>query len=175
MSDLFNQVQEGHDPITELLSKIPGFKGYIERQDRRASDKLLREEIARHYTKLESEVSALQRDAISQGGIEYVDDLEAAAIKLRQFVDRVRTASYGYSPLFDAVKINQDELATMYEYDLALLNQAETVQAAIDNVASSFGTDGLAASIRHLTRTAQDAVDAFNQRASIILGGEQSQ
>jgi hypothetical protein len=41
-----------------------------------------------------------------------VDDLEGAAIKLRQFIDRVRTASYGYAGFFDAVKVRSEELDT---------------------------------------------------------------
>ena len=52
----------------------------------------------------------LQREFINSGDIGYVDDLEAAAIKLRTFADRVRRATRGYSGLFDAVKINEEEL-----------------------------------------------------------------
>ena len=64
-------------------------------------------------------VSALQREFISSGEIAWVDDLESAAIKLRTFADRVRRASRGYSGLFDAVKINEEELAQLYTYDAA--------------------------------------------------------
>jgi len=35
MSDLFDQVTSDQDPIKKLMSKIPGFKGYIERATRR--------------------------------------------------------------------------------------------------------------------------------------------
>jgi len=47
----------------------------------------------------------------TQGGIAYIDDLEAAAIQLRTFADRIRRATRGYSRLFEATKINQEELA----------------------------------------------------------------
>ncbi len=46
MSDLFDQVTSSQDIVTKLLAKIPGFKGYIERQNRRAADKLLRDTVA---------------------------------------------------------------------------------------------------------------------------------
>ena len=115
-------------------------------------------------------VSSLQRDLISQGEIFYVDDLEAAALKLRQFTDRVRTASYGYAGIFDAIKINEEELEQVYQYDYALLAFSDEVNAAVDNVETSIGTEGLQAAIRHLTSVSQQCVDAFNKRSEVMKG-----
>jgi len=172
MSDLFDQVTGDQDIFKKIISKVPGFSGYIERQNRRAADKLLRGVVADRYEEQWQRVSGLQRDAISHGEIKYVDDLEAAAIKLRQFIDRVKTASYGYSSLFEAKKINEEELAQLYQYDLALLDSVDEVASAVDNVGASFGTDGLPAAIRNLTSIAQQCVDAFNRRSDVILGSE---
>ena len=168
MSDIYNQVIGDQDFIKKLFAKIPGFKGYIERGDRRMSDKILRESVANEFDSLYQRISGLQRDLISQGGLAYIDDLEAAAIKLRQFIDRVRTASYGYAGIFDAIKIKEDELAKVYEYDAGLLELSERVRSAIDNVETSMGTDGLPASIKHLTNLAQEAVHAFNKRSEVM-------
>lgn len=171
MSDLYDKVTGYQDIFKKILGKVPGFSGYIERQNRRASDKLLREAVANHFEEQWQRISGLQRDLISQGGLAYVDDMEGAAIKLRQFIDRVRTASYGYSGLFDAVKINENELAQLYQYDLALLQTADEVGRAVDNVETSIGSDGLPASIRQLTGLAQQAVTAFNKRNEAMIGG----
>ena len=170
MNDIFDKVAEDQDPIKKLISKIPGFQGYIERGDRRMSDKLLRETIANEYEAHYQRISGLQRDLISQGGLAYIDDLENAAIKLRQFIDRVRTASYGYAGLFDAIKIKEEELATIYQYDAALLEKSATVSAAIDNVESSIGTDGLPASIRHLISVSQECIEIFDKRSNALKG-----
>jgi hypothetical protein len=102
------------DLITKIASKIPGFKGYLERQTRRDSDKLVRDTIFDRFRELEGRVSRLQRDLINQGQIAYVDDLEATAIQLRTFADRVHTAPRGYAGLFDAVKVNEEELTKLY-------------------------------------------------------------
>ena len=170
MNDIFDKVAEDQDPIKKLISKIPGFQGYIERGDRRMSDKLLRETIANEYEAHYQRISGLQRDLVSQGGLAYIDDLENAAIKLRQFIDRVRTASYGYAGLFDAIKIKEEELATIYQYDSALLEKGATVSAAIDNVESSIGTDGLPASIRHLISVSQECIEIFDKRSNALKG-----
>jgi hypothetical protein len=175
MSDLFEQVTGYQDIFKKLLSKIPGFKGYVERTNRRMADKMLRSEVAERYEEQWQRISSLQRDLIAQGEIGLIDDLEAASIKFRQFIDRVRTATYGYSSFFEAAKVNEEELAKMYQYDLTLLELVEEVKHSIDNVETSIGSDGLPASIRSLISLAQRCVDAFNRRGEVMRGGTEGE
>ncbi len=174
MSDILEKIKEGKDWLSKIIAKIPGFKGYMERADRRMSDKLLRENIANTFEGLYQRVSGLQKDLISQGGLAYIDDVESAAIKLRQFIDRIRTASYGYAGIFDAIKIKETELGQVYEYDATLLAMSDEVTRAIDNMETSIGTDGLPAAIKHLTNISQQCVDAFNKRSEVMKGIAQS-
>ena len=76
----------------------------------------------------------MQRNFISEGQIELVDDVEAASLKLRQFIDRVKNAAYGYAGFFDAVKVKQEELAAIYEYDLQFLDLEDEIARAIENI-----------------------------------------
>ncbi|MEA3352149.1 MAG: hypothetical protein U9Q82_16205 [Chloroflexota bacterium] len=168
MSDLFEQITSDQDPFKRIASKIPGFGGYIERQNRRTADKELRETVADRFEELWQRVSAVQADLLNQGGILYVDDLEKAALKLRTFIDKVRRAAYGYSGFFDAVKINEDELTRVYQYDAAMLEMVDEVGHAIDNVEASIGGDGLPASIRNLVSKGQQCVDIFNRRKEVM-------
>jgi len=170
MSDILEKVTGDQDFFKKILAKIPGFKGYIERGDRRLSDKILREKIADEFEVHYQRVSSLQRDLISQGELQYIDDLEASVLKLRQFIDRVRTASYGYAGIFDAIKIKQDELDQVYQYDYALLALSDEVASAVDNVETSIGTEGLDAALRHLRTVSQQCVDAFNKRSEVMQG-----
>ncbi|MBA4419744.1 MAG: hypothetical protein C0391_01200 [Anaerolinea sp.] len=168
MSDIFNKVVSQQDAIRKLLGKIPGFSGYFERENRRSSDKVLRDMVAKQFEEVWSRISGLQRDLISQGAIYAIDDLEAAAVKIRQVIDRVQKASYGYSGFFDAVKINEKELELLYNYDLAMLDNVDAVSKAVDNVETSIGSDGLPAAIRNLTMVAEQCVSMFNKRAEVI-------
>ncbi|KAA3647973.1 MAG: hypothetical protein DWQ07_03000 [Chloroflexi bacterium] len=168
MSDLFDRVTEDQDPITKLASKIPGFDGYIERQTRRNADKLLRESMASSYEELVKRISDIQKDLVSSGEISVLDDLETAVTKLQTFVDKIRNASYGYSGFFDAVKINEDELAQIYHYDLSMLEMQEGISSAIDNIEQSIGSDGLPAAIRHLIGLSRDLVSAYEKRDEVV-------
>ena len=166
--ELFQKVTGDMDFFKKIASKIPGFKGYVERQNRRDSDKLIRDTIHRRFRELEGRVSGLQTDFITSGDIQYVDDLERAALRLRTFADRVRTAPRGYSSLFEAVKINEKELEKLYEYDVTLLDKGEEIDRAIDDIESSIGTDGLPAAIRNLQTLSKECVKAYDRRQEVV-------
>jgi hypothetical protein len=168
MSDLFDKVRADQDPFTRILGKIPGFKGYIERTSRRNADKILREQIAAEYKELWKRISEIQSDLASAGELQYLDDIETAATKLQTFIDKVSGAAYGYSGFFDAIKINEEELARLYEFDAVLLEGADEVSRAIDNVEASIGTDGLPAAIRHLVGLTQDLVSTYERRDRVL-------
>jgi hypothetical protein len=66
------------------------------------------------------------------------------------------------------VKINEEELAKLYEYDAALLDRADEVGRAIDNVEAAMGTEGLPAAMRALETAARQAVEAFDRREEVV-------
>jgi hypothetical protein len=169
---MFDKVTSSQDIFKKILGKIPGFGGYIERENRRSADKLLRDTVASRFEEVWKRISALQKDLVNQGAIEFLDDMESSAIKYRQFIDRVRNASYGYSGLFDAVKINETELAQVYQYDLAMLTLADEANQAVDTVEASIGSEGLPAAIRNLNSHATAVIKAFNKRAEVVLGSQ---
>jgi hypothetical protein len=169
MTDPMGKITEGKDLLGKIRNFVSGFVGYFERDNRREADKLLRQTISSRYEEQWSRISEIQRQLIAAGQIEAIDDLEAAAIKLRTFVDRVRGASYGYSGFFDAVRINAPELEKIYAFDLALLENVQKVTSAVDNVSASIGSDGLPAAMRNLASLSQDVIDVYNRRDETIL------
>jgi hypothetical protein len=174
MEEFFQNVTGQQDPFKRLGSLIPGFKGYIERQNRREADKLLRDTVARRFDEQWKRASQLQVDMVSQGMIAYVDDMERATLQLRTFIDKISTAPRGYSGLFDAVKINEKELEAIYQYDAAFFDLAEQVGRALDNVEASLGDEAaLPAAIRNLTSIARMAVETYNRRSEVIIGDGQ--
>lgn len=167
--DPLGKVTEDKDLLGKIRGFLSGFIGYFDRDRRREADMLLRETVAQRYEEQWERISSIQRDMIKAGQLEYVDDLEAAAVKLRAFIDRVNRASHGYAGLFDHVRINSDELKQLYEYDLSLLENVERISHAIDNVSASLETEGLPAALRNLETISQEAVDAFNRRDELLL------
>ncbi len=169
MTDPMDKVTEGKDIISKIRNFLAEYVGYFDRENRRAGDKLLRDTIAQRYEEQWNRISELQRQMISDGKLESVDDLEASALKLRAFVDRIKTASYGYAGFFDVATIKSFELEEIYNYDLALLEGVDDISRAMDNVEASMTTDGLPAAVSHLTRLSQGVIDVYNRRDEVIL------
>ncbi len=171
MEQFFEKVTSQQDPFKKLMSYVPGFKGYIDRQNRRDADKLLRDTVARRFEEQWKRASQLQSDMVSNGMIAYVDDMEKAAIQLRTFIDKISTAPRGYSGLFDAVKINEQELKSIYQFDAAFFDLAEQVGHGLDNVEASLGDEAaLPAAIRNVISLARMAVETYNRRSEAVIG-----
>jgi hypothetical protein len=171
MSDFFEKVSSQVDPFKKLASYIPGFSGYIERQNRRDADKLLRETVARRFEEHWSRASNLQVEMVSAGKLTSVDDMEKAALALRTFIDKISTAARGYSGLFDAVKINEKELEAIYQFDAAFFDLGDQIKSALDNVEASLGDDAaLPAAIRNITTLTRLAVETFERRSEVVTG-----
>ncbi len=172
MSDFFQKVTSQIDPFKKLVSYIPGFSGYVERQNRRDADKILRETVARRFEEQWSRVSNLQVELVSNGMIKYVDDIEKATLQLRTFIDKISTAARGYSGLFDAVKINEKELEAIYQYDLAFFDLGDQIKNGVDNLEASLADEtALPASIRNIVSLARLAVETFERRSEVVTGG----
>ena len=171
MSDFFEKVSSQVDPFKKLGSYIPGFSGYIERQNRRDADKLLRETVARRFEEHWSRASNLQVEMVSAGKLTSVDDMEKAALALRTFIDKISTAARGYSGLFDAVKINEKDLEAIYQFDAAFFDLGDQIKSALDNVEASLGDDAaLPAAIRNISTLTRLAVETFERRSEVVTG-----
>lgn len=171
MSDFFEKVSSQVDPFKKLIGYIPGFNGYVERQNRRDADKLLRETVAHRFEEQWSRASNLQVELVNNSMIQYVDDMEKAALALRTFIDKISTAARGYSGLFDAVKINEKELEAIYQFDAAFFDLGDQVKSALDNVEASLGDEtALPAAIRNVTSIARLAVETFERRSEVVTG-----
>ena len=140
--DYRHTIEDSKGGLETLASKIPGYRGYKEKEDRRAADKLLREHLAGQLNEQQRRLAELQRDLLEGGGLLLVDDLERAVTKVQNLADKVRTASYGYAGLFDEVKVKEEELDALYDFDESMLGHVSAIQAAIDALAAAMDASG---------------------------------
>ena len=75
--------------------------------------------------------------------------------------------------MFDAVKINEKELESIYQFDAAFFDLAEQIKSALDNVEASLGDEAaLPAAIRNITTLARLAVETFDRRSEVVTGNQ---
>lgn len=173
MTDYQSQIEGQRGKIKELLLKVPGFKGYIEIEDRRTADKLLRDAVADSYQEQLDRLTAIQTEFVDRGDLSYVDDLEAVVVKLRTFIDRISHATYGYSSFFSAIKIDAEKLDKIYDYDQALLNGIDGLSAALESLETTEDPEQLKVLITDLKKQAQDIVTKGDQRKDVITHEEE--
>jgi len=168
MNDFQGQIEEQRGKLKQLLLKVPGFKGYIEMEDRRTADKLMRETVADHYQELIDQLSAVQASLVDEGYLEFVDDLESIVVKLRTFIDRIRHASYGYSSFFSAVKIDAETLDRLYEYDRSLLEGLDRFRDLIAALEQAPEEEEVKETVSQLQQLSRQIVSQADQRAEVI-------
>jgi hypothetical protein len=168
--DYLETVESSLGGLEGVARKIPGYGGYKEKELRREADKLLRIELAGRFDDQRKRVSELQHQLISQAKIEFLDDLERAVMKLQLLIDRIKTASYGYAGLFDAVKVKEEQLDALYAFDNQMLDFVDEVAADMDQVTSAITAgEGIGDAIDTLVGTVGEANQAFGHREEAIL------
>jgi hypothetical protein len=168
--DMREVVGDGMSGLEKLINKIPGYHGYKEKEMRRDADKLLRDHIYGVLTEQRRRIEDLQGEL----GVEYIESVEkigTARRRLQTLADTVHTAAYGYAGLFDAVKVKEEELDALYEFDNELLAEAEAIVASIDSLQSAADNgENLGGAIRELTATITRLQDKYNHRKDVITG-----
>lgn len=168
--DYLETVESSLGGLEGIARKIPGYSGYKEKELRREADKLLRIELAGKFDDQRKRASELQHQLISQAKIEFLDDLERAVMKLQLLIDRIKTASYGYAGLFDAVKVKEEQLDALYAFDNQMLDFVDEVAADMDQVTSAITAgEGIGDAIGTLVSTVGEANQAFGHREEAIL------
>jgi len=168
--DLREKVTEALGGLEQLAAKVPGYKGYKEKEMRREADKLLREHLSRQFEEQRRGITNLQKQLIKSGQASLLDDLEDGGMKLQILIDRLKTASYGYAGFFDAVKVKEEQLDALYEFDNALMDEVPDVAAGINKVSEALAAkEGVAEAITDLVGTIQGVNDTFSERQDVIL------
>lgn len=131
MTDPFEAARGERNWLERLGEKIPGFRGFQNRELRREVDKTLREHIAAELTRIKGglrEVAGRFADAGLVGQLQPFERLEK---RLEGLAQAIRFTDYGATGLFDAVKIGEEDLARLYELDLSVLDEVEGVAATL--------------------------------------------
>ncbi len=124
---------------TRLLEKIekiiPGFHGYKQKELIREDDKLVREKVAAIIDDARRELEKTLNRCLLLN-CEFLEAIDRIRKKALMVAERIRHSEYGYSGYFDRVKIREEELERLLEYDSKLLDEAERILEACREASS---------------------------------------
>jgi hypothetical protein len=171
--DMYSKIEQESTGLSDLLEKIPGFSGYMERSRRREADQLLRETLSSRLEDSRLQLSSvhqeLSRDITK--AIEYAEPLGRADTRLMGLIGKVKDAPQGYAGFFDAVKIKEDDLAEIYAFDESMLAYSDQIDADVSALEKAAADDGdIEGAIRTLDTTLREANGAFAKRQEILSG-----
>ncbi len=153
MSGGFEEARERRNWLERLGEKIPGFRGFQDRQLRRQVDKLQREHLAQEVSRMKVAVRGKARSYTDAGQIGLLHLFDRLDRKLDGLAQAIRFADYGFSGIFDVVKFREEELEKLYQFDLSLLDDLSHLSgdlAAVPLPGQGDARDGLEQAARRL-------------------------
>ncbi len=164
MSNGMEGARERRNLLERIVAKIPGFKGYQERETRREVDKMQRDWLAGQTDRARQALNRKIQDWARSGCLDNLDLASRLEKLLDRFGNRIRHADYGYTGFFDAVKVNEAELEQLYQFDLAMTSTVESFATQIEALPSTASEPEL----RNLLDAVEQADRSFDERATIF-------
>lgn len=173
ISDLYEKIKGEGGGLSNLLSKIPGIDGYMERGRRREADQLLRSTIVDRLEQVRVSLGSvhqeLSRDIIK--AMDFAEPLGRADTKLMGLIGKINDAPQGYAGFFDAVKVKENDLARLYAFDENMLNHVDQIGADVAALEKACQDDGdVGGAIRTLDSGLREANEIFNSRTEVLSG-----
>lgn len=168
MADFYQKITDMQGSLEDLVRKVPGFKGYFEKQDRRAADNLLRDHISLKFQEQLTELDRVTQQMVAKSGLEFMERIQGIQSKLQTFIDRINTAAQGYAGVFDAIKVKEEALARVYAFDNALLKYQEQFAEGLKHLGETLGTSEVAGVLDQLDSIVTEANNTFKHRIEAI-------
>jgi hypothetical protein len=147
---------------------IPGYHGYKQKEMRRESDKLLRDQLVKMLQSAKKDLIAVEEDATSSAP-DLVPKLEDTLTEFDTFIKKVQYANYGMGGLFDTVKVKENELDKLIDFDKSIMETVLSLQKAMKELGAGLSEDG-ADKIKQLRSFIKEATGFYAQRDGFIQG-----
>lgn len=109
--------------LTKLMSLVPGYHGYKNKEIRREADKILRNYMVKKLNDIKGMLDRLQQMLVDYNLTQTWETMDRIMARFDLIRSKVDHADYGYSGFFDAIKIKEEQLDRMYEFDANMLDK----------------------------------------------------
>ncbi|MEM1943899.1 MAG: hypothetical protein QXO30_07145 [Candidatus Caldarchaeum sp.] len=123
--------------MEKILSYVPGYRGYKEKELRRETDILVRRKVSSLLAEARADLNSPLSPSEAR---QLANDSEARFLfetvraMLDKAVQRIDKAVAGYAGLFDSIKVREDRLDAVLRHDLALIEKAESVKQLVAEI-----------------------------------------
>ena len=171
--DVYAQAKSQMRLSERIAAALPGFRGYKEKELRRESDKLVRNNLYLKLTKNKDNVKSISQKIADKRYMDVLTDIDRLNAKMDRITEKVNHASYGYAGFYDIVKIKEENLDRMITFDNQLLEEVNALTASIEDLKTQLLSNNFA-NLKDKIQTIADKFelleDTFDKREQVILG-----
>jgi len=172
MTDLnskLDQIKSKESFLEKIARIIPGYDGYVNRDNSRELDLQIRNTLASNLdlnkTKLKNTISNLSKS----GKLFETDGIDKIEKKLENAIAKFRSAARGYSGAFDVVKIKEDKLNQLYQFDADLIDEVNEIAASCSELeANSDANTDIKAVQEKLSSQLDNLLKQFSERENLL-------
>jgi hypothetical protein len=171
--DVYAQAKSQMRLSERIAAALPGFRGYKEKELRRESDKLIRNNLTLKLSKGKDNVRSIAQKIADKRYLDVLPDIDRLTAKMDRITEKVNHASYGYSGFYDIVKIKEDNLDKMINFDNQLLDEVNALTTSIEELKLqllSNNFSNLKDKIQAITDKFELLEDTFDKREEVIMG-----
>jgi hypothetical protein len=169
MSELYDEIVNNRGTLRNWMDRVPGLGGYLDKKDRRAADRLIREHVAGQLDQRLDRFTEIEKRILKSGGMSLMSDTREAKEKFQTYISKVKAAAPGYSGFFAAVKVDEEAMDRLYAFDEAQLRYLDQIDAKLDALDTAVDQgEGIEVAIRDVYSLAQEATQAFSLREDVL-------
>lgn len=173
MDDIRRTVEEDRGLLKTIQMFTPGFRGYRKREDIRAADSILRLQMADSLIRVREGLEEARHLMLEDYQTENIDRIASLINKVRTLEGKVRHAEQGYTGFSPAVRIEEEELNRLYEYDSSMIGSIKALDEAkaklLTRVQEADGP-GTTEELREIRTQLTQFENAFEERIPRIAG-----
>lgn len=110
---------------------IPGYKGYVIRDEKRNTDKKFRDELVSRLNQSEEYLIRYQKELVSSNDVTNLTLWEQARKALNTISTKIKYTTYGESSYFSEKQLKENELDAIYNIDLELTEKVSLIVKTI--------------------------------------------
>ncbi len=164
-------LEQKRNKLEQMMKNVPGFGDYQEREKRRDTDKIQRTFVAETLAKIRLAFLNTGEILLKNNLHGLLADTDRVSKIFDRIGDKIRYASYGYTGLFDVVKIDKQDLDMLIDFDISLIEYVQAVDLAVQKLNDDSGENEIAANIKEVEKALKELENIFAEREQKIKGG----
>lgn len=172
---IYEKAKEEMRLSERILAELPGFRGYKEKELRRESDRLIRNHIYLRLTKARSDFKEVFQKLSDSRLQEVLNDMDRFIMRFDRVSEKINHASYGYAGFFDVVKVEEEKLDKMIDFDTELLGYVDKMIEETNDFKGEINKqkfEKVRDHIQKLSDMLEALEETFDGREGVILGAK---